>query len=251
MPAGAGDERPMGMNASLHSIFSTRPSSLSGGWRYRTNALMIGCLAAAAILSGCVAGRSDVPNPAWPTAVATSEIRQFEGVFRNESLLAATGATHRRGSSLFAFLGGTRRIAPGPGERVEIRISPEGTLRVRLLDSQHHEISAVSLERKKGFSFAAGRLQLQGRRSGGRADAGNLGVGVSYRHSELQLSAAGSLLGREAQGSAGLLFYFVPLATSSEQAMQWLRLDGHCRTTSLSSPRVSSNSRGRSQSPCR
>ena len=175
-------------------------------------------LGLALALSGCVMG-----SP--PAALATPTVRltglhQLAGLYEERSVDPQHPGRHL---SLFAFLTGQQRSRNAPGQEVELRPSPDGpTLLVRLLDGQGREVATASLRQPGDFTLTETGLELHGRADRSGITSSNLGGGYSSQHRQIR-STAGALVGFTANQSVGLLFFVVPIATSSDNVVQWRR----------------------------
>src|SRR6266508_2304406 len=132
-----------------------------------------------ALLScGCVSSQRYPPHASWPAPVTTSNLGQFEGVFRNHSFDSQTGKAVENANELFVFLLGPAHAHENRGDRVEIRATANGNqLKIRLLDRQNDEIDAATLQRGIGFELSDGRLILHGPFTGLRDLNSNMGPG--------------------------------------------------------------------------
>ncbi len=191
----------------------------------RSLLLSLGTACALLLGSGCVIARSVPPDPRWPTAVKAPELRRFDGIYRDNGGFAGPAGSAKSQLSLFAFATGRRRLPRVPAPRVEIRTSPDGrSLRLRQFGDGGQTLAEVVLHRDSDFRFEGDILEVGRSAAGVRGTSGNLGAGVLEERSELRLDSGGGLLGRLSSRSAGLLFFVVPLATSSERSIRWQRV---------------------------
>jgi hypothetical protein len=192
----------------------------------RLKALLFPMGALVALLaSGCVYVGSDAhSDSSWPKPVAVKDFRQFEGVYRNDSLQAKRDKDWAP-AELFDFLTGEGHSHGDSGKRVELRSAPDGSLlRVRLLDQENREIDSAILPRGTAFVFTNGALVLYGPFSGRRSDTSNFGPYTQHERDKLRMASTGGLLGHESEYEVGLLFDVIPEASRSGSSMFWPKL---------------------------
>lgn len=179
----------------------------------------------ALLASGCVyVGSEWHSDSSWPKPVAAKDFRQFEGVYRNDSL-AARRDRDPAPARLFDFLTGEGHLHGDSGKRVELRSASDGSLlRVRLLDRENREIDSATLRRGAAFAFSGGALDLYGPFSGRRSDTSNFGPYTEFQRDKLRIAATGGLLGHESEYEAGLIFDVIPEASWSGSSMFWPKL---------------------------
>ena len=172
--------------------------------------------------SGCVIVNRQHAPQSWPTPISASDLKQFDGIFRNRSIDLKTGKPDDQSLQLFDFLTGRGHSHGRLGTEVEIRSTSDGSLlHVRLLDEREWEIDSADLHRRADFELSNGFLNLHGSFSGTRAESTNLGTGIGHHSSQLYVSSTSDLLGRRSDSGAALLFYFVPLVSNSKDCMLW------------------------------
>lgn len=166
------------------------------------------------------------PHRSWPRSVAARSLGQFDGIYANYSLDAETGRAVEKGHELFPRVGGESQSIGDPGQRVELRASPdERSLRARLLDRRGRQIGAVTWQRGEDFEFSRGKLIESGPSSGWEGESSNFGPAVTLTRDTLRLSSTGGLLGTETENGTGLLMVFFPVAWTTKQSLYWPRLD--------------------------
>jgi hypothetical protein len=177
------------------------------------------------VACGCVRV-SHQPTPrSWPKPTPATNTMAFDGVFSNQSIDPKTGQPSDESTQLFDFLTGRDHMHGKDGKQVGIRSSlDESVLHVRLLDERELEIDSADLQRSSDFDLSKGFLHLRGPFSGTHGESSNLGTDISGESSQLYVSSAGDLLGRKSESEVGLLFYFVPVATSEKNCMMWPKI---------------------------
>ena len=175
--------------------------------------------------SGCVGVKHERAPQSWPKPISASEVKQFDGIFSNRSIDPKTGQPGDQSAQLFDFLTGRGHSLGKLGWEVEIRSTSDGSLlHVRLLDEQELEIASADLQRGADFELSRGFLSLHGPSSGTHATSTNLGTGIRHQSFQLYISSTSDLLGRQSDSAAGLLFYFVPVATDTKDCMLWPKI---------------------------
>jgi hypothetical protein len=176
-------------------------------------------------VSGCVGFVHTSAPKSWPKPVPATNVLAFDGVFSNRSVDIETGAPSDKGRQLFDFLTGCGHQHGKQGVYVAIDSSPvDDSIYVRLLDEHKLEIDSAVLAIDVAYVVRKGFLMLYGPFSGTHAKSTNMGYGIDRKSSQLYLTEAGALLGRQGEVETGLLFCVVPVFTSSKDSMLWRRI---------------------------
>lgn len=180
---------------------------------------------AALLLSGCVyIGSEQHSDPAWPKPITAKDLRQFDGMYQNDGLLA-TRDKNQSPDKLFDFLTGEYHAHDKSGQSVEISSSPDGSvLRIRLLDRQNREIDSATLARGKTFALSNSILHLHGPCSGRHSETSNFGPYTQYQRDKLRMASTGGLLGQASDHQMGLIGYIIPEASMTRSSMYWPKL---------------------------
>lgn len=174
-------------------------------------------------LAACHSSGSGSPASANAKVVAVYDLRQFAGVYRNRSTVDPA-RPQRKSASLYAYLTGQRRQFGGSAQdEVELRPAADGkSLVVRRLGPGRRVLAEQTLSRPAHFSLGPNGLELHLPSDRTKGTTGNLGAGFTSRKRRLQPTADG-LAGQVSRSSVGLLFYVVPMSSSSEQIFLWRR----------------------------
>jgi hypothetical protein len=165
------------------------------------------------------------PEKSWPKPVSATQAGQFDGVFRNRSLVSKKAHENDKGEELFDFLTGQGHFNGGHGTTVTVRSDSDGSrLHIRLFDDHQLEIGSAELQRGTNYDLSGGFLKLYGPFSGTHGKAGNLAAGFEHQSSRLYVSTTGDLLGRTSEVDTGLLFYFLPFLFSDRDSSLWPRI---------------------------
>lgn len=209
----------------LKSIPITRVTPGGRRGNVTKRVLLIALVMASVAGNGCVHFNDESEPPSWPKPVSATDLKQFEGVFKNQN---ANATTYRSGipiTDLFDFVTSRRTTNGIRGNQVEISASKDGkALAVRLLDGQGLEIAATDLHRGSDFDLSSGVLILYGPFSAAHGSSGNLGAGVEYHSAGLYVSSNHDLIGTQSSSNVGLLFYFVPMVMGGEDWIIWPRV---------------------------
>ncbi|MBS0660513.1 MAG: hypothetical protein JSR82_20010 [Verrucomicrobia bacterium] len=212
---------------SLPNAFSTHSGLTVSPSRRRASLF---CRTALAWICACVvlslpptALAGDLRNSASAPSNAAAKLRDLRplaGTYRDRGLVSSNPSG--RTTSLFSFLTGRYRPRASPGEWLELRPSADGTsLRWRLLGPAREVLEQGTLQPSVHFTLHADGLEMHAAPDRG-SSTGNLGVGHTTLRRHLRSNTQG-LVGQVSRSDVGLLFYLVPVATSSQQTMLWRR----------------------------